>query len=148
MLDPTLSEAVILRSVKKFFVDAFPSYPLFFGSVDRQPKDGDGNTLPVWLCILPSRRFQDTLAYADIQIHMFVEGAANGEASAQLRDEVLEHLYDFEQTDGCKRMVCYDTDWSPVFTARMQVLGDSDYSPYMDGLCLKIIPFRLHWGAK
>lgn len=148
MIDPTLSEAVILRSVRKFFVDAFPQHPVFFEFVERQPKDVNGDKVQKWMSILPSARIQDTLARAAMQIHLFVEGDANGEASAAFRDEVIDVLTDFDQTDCCKRMNCYDASWNFVFAARITILGDSDYSPYADGLSLKIIPFHLHWGAK
>ncbi len=148
MLDPTLSEAVILRSVRKFFLDAFPSEAVYFEFVDRQPKDVSGNKIPRWMTILPFGRDQSTLASVDMQIHLFVEGTANGEASATFRDEVIEELIDLTQTDGCKRLDCYDSSWNLLYTTRLTVLQDSDYSPYSDGLCLRIIPFRLHWGAK
>lgn len=147
MIDPTHSESVILRSVKKFFVDLNLGYPLFFEPVDRQPKVND-IPAPVWICVLPSGRIQNTLAYADLHIHIFVESSTDGIASAAIRDEVIAELMDLTQTDGCKRLVCYDESWSPVFTSRISILGDTDYSPYMDGLGLRIIPFRLHWGAK
>jgi len=147
MIDPTHSEVVILRSVKKFFVDNFPSYPLFFEPVTRQPATG-ATPEPFWLCILPSGRVNDALSSADIQINIFVESAADGIASAEIRDNVLSKLMDLTQTDGCQRMVCYDAAWSPLYTARISILGDADYTAYMDGLGLRIISFRLHWGAK
>jgi hypothetical protein len=148
MIDPTLSEAVILRSVRKFFLDAFPGYPVFFEFIERQPRDSNGDPIQKWMCILPSNRLQNTLARADMQIHLFVEGDSMGELSAQFRDEVIGALTDFTQTDCCKRMNCYNSSWELEFIARITVLGDSDYSPYSDGLSLKIIPFHLHWGAK
>jgi len=148
MLDPTLSEAVILRSIRKFFIDSFPQYPLFFDFVEKQPTDTNGVKLEKWMSVLPSARIQATLARADMQIHLFVDGDASGEVSALFRDEVIEVLTDFSQTDCCKRIDCYDSSWNFVFAARVTVLGSSDYSPYYDGLSLRIIPFHLHWGAK
>lgn len=148
MIDATLSEAVILRSVRKFFIDLFPTETIYFEFVDREPKDSSGATIPRWLCIVPSGRTQSTLAYADMQIQMFVKGAAMGEVSAVFRDEIVEALIDLTQTDGCKRVDCYDSSWDLQFTARLTVLDDHDFTSFSDGLSLRIIPFRLHWGAK
>ena len=148
MIDATLSEAVILRSVRKFFIDLFPEETVYFEFVDREPKDSSGVVIPRWLCIVPFGRVQSTLAYADMQIQMFVKGAAMGEVSATFRDEIIDALIDLTQTDGCKRVNCYDSDWAFQFTARLSVLDDLDFTPFSDGLSLRIIPFRLHWGAK
>jgi hypothetical protein len=126
MIEATHSEAVILRSVKKFFVDAFAAtYPVFFEFVDKQPETA-GTPEPVWIIVTPQKRYQDTLAYADLQIHIFCEAAADGVASAVARDAVVEKLIDLTQTDGCKRLVCYDSNWDPAFTSRLTVQGDSD----------------------
>ncbi len=148
-MDATLSEAVLLRSIRKFFIDAFATqYSIYFEFVERQPKDSNGDLIDKWLIILPNSRIQDTLASATVQLHLFVDGDSDGIASAEFRDTIVDHLYDFTQTDCKKRMVCYNQSWEPQFTAVIDVLGDSDYSPTADGLGLRIITFRLQWGAK
>ena len=151
MLDPTLSDAVILRSVRKYFVDEFKSaddIPVFFEFIDKQPTDGSGNKLDKWLCVVPGGVQYDTLSSRTMQVALFTSTDVDGLDSADFRDLVFEKLVDHSQTDCRKRLPCYNASWELEFTAVITVLDDIVFDPYTDGINLKILPFRLNWGAK
>lgn len=151
MLDPTLSDAAILRSVRKFFIDEFKTVegvPLYFEFIDKQPTDAEGNKIDRWMCVIPRNPVRGTLSTKYFHIYLFTSGDTDGYKLAEFRDTVYEKLVDFSHTDCKKRVACYDSSWTQQFVAVIKVLDDMNFDLYTEGINLKILPFLLNWGAK
>ena len=150
ILEQTLSEATVLRSVKKFFIDTFKYYedlPIFFDYVDRQPTVNE-EKVNRWLCVVPRSNNYDTLAAGYFQLHLFVAKDKDGMQVAEFRDLVFGKLIDFDQTDCRVRIPFYNSTWEIQFYGVLHVQNELNTITFEDGKKTKIIPIVFYWGAK
>ncbi len=149
-MEATLSEATILRSVKKYFIDTFDTLegvPVFFDYIERQPME-NGLKVDKWACILPRSLNAGTLSKMNYQVHLFIAKDKDGMELASFRDFVTDKLQDLSQTDGRLRLPFYDSLWALQFYGVLQLQDDLNTIVLEEGIKTKIIPFTLYWGAK
>lgn len=149
-MEQTLSEATVLRSVKKFFVDTFKYYediPVFFDYVNRQPTVNK-EKVNRWMCVVSRSNNFDTLASGFFQIHLFVSKDTDGMQIAEFRDLVFDKLIDLDQTDGRVRIPFYSNTWEIQFYGVLQPQDELTTITFEDGIKTKIMPIVFYWGAK
>lgn len=149
-MELTLSEAVVLRSVRKYFIDTFKeeeNLPVFFDYVERTPTK-NGKKVNRWMCVIPRGTTFGTLATSLFQIHIFVTKDKDAMDVALFRDLIADSLIDLEETDGALRFPFYDEDWEIQFYGVVKLHDSLNPSFFEDGTKSQIIPFSLFWGAK
>lgn len=149
-LDPSLSEAVIRRSIRKFFVDTFYtglSIDIFFDKIGRVPKVTDVE-ISRWLSVHFDTLDLETMASGFLQLWAFTRRDTDFTQLAILRDIVFEQLIDLDKTDGTKRIALYDESWNIVGWALLQPQPEWGPEEVEDGTNAKIIPILLRWGSK
>ena len=146
-LDPTLSETVVRKSIRKFFVDALQatlSIPVYFDKIERLP-DGVNK----WVSVQVDTIDFSTMATVYLQIYLFTRKDLDYTESALLRDQVYENLIDLDQTDGTMRIDLYDTDWiTPVAHALLIPQNELPPIELEDGTITKCMPVLMRFGSK
>lgn len=149
-LEPTLSEAVIKRSIRKYFVDTFytdMSIDTFFDKIGRVPKIADVE-IDRWISIHFDTIDLETMASCFIQVWCFTRRDVDFTGLIALRDVVYEQLIDLGASDGMKRIPLHDSLWGIVGHALFVVQNEHGPEEVEDGTNAKIIPVTLRWGAK
>jgi hypothetical protein len=149
-LDPSLSEAVIRRSVRKYFVDTYftgLSIDIFFDKIGRVPKITDVE-INRWMSVHLDSFDNQTMSSGFLQVWLYTRRDTDFTDLAVLRDMVYEHLIDLTQTDGIKRIALYDASWAIVGWALLMPQTDWGPEEIEDGTNAKILPVTLRWGAK
>lgn len=149
MIHATMSDAVFLRSLKKFFLDLTTpkNIPTFFDFIEKPPRIS-GAFAPTWLSIIPRSTSLGTLADHLFYVHLFTNGDLDSSKMADLRDFLIENLVDLNQTDGRKRIPFYDEDWNVVFTGVLDPKQEIDFHRFDEGINMKTLPIMAYWGSK
>ena len=146
-LDPTLSETVVRKSIRKFFVDTLQtglSTPVYFDKIERMPDGVDK-----WVSVQVDTMDFSTMATIYLQIYCFTRKDLDFTELALLRDQVYENLIDLTQTDGTKRIPFYDTDWiTPVAHALLMPQNELSTIQLTDDTNVKVIPVLCRFGSK
>jgi len=149
-LDPSLSEAVIRRSIRKYFVDTFYtglSIEIFFDKIGRVPEVLDVE-IDRWISVQFDTLNPETMASGFIQLWLFTRRDTDFTELALLRDIVFEHLIDLTQTDGTKRIALYDASWNIVGWVLLQPQTEWGPEEVEDGTNAKVLPITIRWGCK
>lgn len=156
MLDPTLSDVVFLRSIKKFFLDFLTpaGIPTFFDFIETPPKVPANlpatGMVPAdkWISIIPRATDMGVLSDHLFYIHFFVRNDVDQEKLAEFRDFLIENLVDLTQTDGRRRINFYDSTWNVLFTGVLQPRSETAFERFDDGIRMKTLPVTAYWGGK
>lgn len=150
-LDPTLSETLYRRSVRKFFrneVNTVRNKDIFFDRKYSIPKDDQGDELNSWIVVHIVSPVIDTLSVGMLQVYCFSRQDPGLEMLSDLRDTILDILVDETQTDGLARVPLLDYDGSD-YAGMVAFVDDGSEIQYgADGTNFKIVSVELKWGAK
>ena len=153
-IDPTIREANIRDSLKKFFVDSLAineGIQITFDKWLSTPKV-QGAEVDKWVSILVGSIDLGTLSTIDVTIFCCTKMDSEGFKLAQLRDKVINYLIDTDMTDGMKRVILYRSSatevWTNIGTMVVQIDSESPQTETNDGTKFKTIVCRFYWGAK
>lgn len=146
-LEKTLSESVIRRSIRKYFVDTYYTtlgIEVFFDIIERVPD------ITRWISVQVDSIDFDTMTTVYLQVFCFTRKDIDYVQLATLRDVVYEHLIDLTQTDGTKRIPLYDAAWTvdPMEWALLIPGNEFEAIELDDGTTVKIIPVSMRFGSK
>ncbi len=142
MLDPTVKELNIRRSVKKFFVDNITEYPLYFDRIitsDPGVKDSDGAWISIALGGINNRH----VSQCTLSLYTFTIKDPEGIKNAQVRDKIIEVMF-----PGFIDL--YDTDshpWKKIGAMKIQFLPQEDTSFARDQSRMSAVTCFLKWGT-
>lgn len=150
-LDPTLSEACLKNSIKKFFVDNIftaEGIDIDFDVQYVMPEDVGGE-VDKWISIKFGAIEGGTLSRSHIIVNLFTREDTEGTDLAILRDTVLEKITDLNATDGRVRITLYDLTWNPIGGIIPSLTLESDEAGVLkDGTKWKWLRIDLKWGAR
>jgi len=145
-MDPTHSEAVLRRSIRKYFIDTLVTVDKLVLDFDFSYTEPPGDT---WVVIKSGGLYLDTLAKMDLVIYIFAKNDLSGEKLAVLRDTVYNRLVDDSANDGRARIALYNASWVIIGYAVITFVGrESEKGKGESGSFYKWIQVRLNWGAK
>lgn len=149
MLDPTMSDTVFLRSIKKFFLDITTpeNIPTFFDFVDKPPRVGT-SLANKWISVIPRSTTLGNLADHLFYVHLFSAQDNDQMKLAELRDFLIGNLLDLSQTDGRKRIPFYDADWNVLYTGVIDPKKEVDFHRFDEGINMKTLPIMTYWGSR
>lgn len=150
MLDPTLQETLLKRSVRKYFVDNIATAKgklVFFDRTYFIPKVGTADATD-WFMFHFGKIDIDILSRCVLQIYCFSRKDADGELLSELVDIVKDVLFDHDATDGLKKIPYYDGAGNIVtgIVPMVQTIFEEEVGA--DGTKFKVISVRLNWGTK
>ena len=150
MLDPTLQETLLKRSVRKYFVDNLVTSRgklVFFDRSYFIPKVG-GVDATDWFMFHFGKIDIDILSRCMLQIYCFSRKDADGELLSDLADIIKDVLFDHDATDGLKKIPYYSSLGVIVtgIVPMIQTIFEEDVGA--DGTKFKVISVRLSWGTK
>ena len=137
-LHPTLSEANLRRSVKKFFLDGLPGKHVIFDRSFSPPED---QNILEWVHIRTGNMLPRIVSEAVVTIYMFTRQDLEGDRLAELRDEVMELIYPCHLT-------LYDESWNNVGGIIFEVDNASDHKYTENSEKVEFITLILQWGGK
>lgn len=151
MLDPTLSEACLKNSIKKFFVDNIftaEGIDIDFDVQYVMPEDVSGE-VNKWISIKFGAIEGGTLSRSHIIVNLFTREDTEGVDLAILRDIVLEKITDLNTTDGRVRITLYDLNWNIIGGIIPSLILESDEAGVLkDGTKWKWLRIDLAWGSR
>ena len=151
MIDKTLSEATIRRSIRKFFVDNLHNddHPVSFEVDFKEPVTSTGDQANRWINIhFGSPRYTGNSARYRFDIYLLIRGDNDGQGMAELRDEVVELLVDYDKSDGDRRLPLYDANFTQVSSAIMRLELESDDLVAEDFTIYRFLSVELHYAIK
>jgi hypothetical protein len=153
-LDPTVREANLRDSVKKYFVDNLlttENVQVMFDRGLSTPKV-QGTDVDRWVAITFGTIEIGTLSSAILTIFCCSKMDSEGFKLAQLRDKVMGYLVDGTKSDGLARITLYrshPTDaWVNIGGIIIIVESESPNMEADDGSKIKAITVTLRWGSK
>ena len=153
-LDPTVREANVRDSIKKYFVDNLVKTEGLQVTFDKglSTPRVQGNEVDRWIAIKFGDLFMGNLSRQMLTIFCCTKKDAEGFKLAQLRDKVINYLFDSDATDGNARITLYrshETEAWTVIGGMVIVLEmESNFPPTEDGTKFKTIDVTILWGAK
>lgn len=146
-MEPTLSEVVVRKSIRKYFVDALQtglSIPVYFDKIEKMP-----DTIDSWVSVQVDTMDFSTMATIYLQIYCFTRKDSDFTKLALLRDKVFDKLIDLTQTNGIQKMDMYDTDWVTPVAHALLIPQDELANVYLDDdTNCKVMPVLMRFGAK
>ena len=117
-LDPTHSEALYRRSVKKFLVDNLYTVDKIyvdFSKMYMKPTDGVGADIDKWIRFhFNGLSTRGTTATGRVAAYIFSRGDTDGVKLAEVRDKIVEYAVDLTMPDGMRRVPLYDLTWTQI----------------------------------
>lgn len=156
-LDPSLREANVRDSVKKFFVDNLYRTKRVSGlTFDRglaTPKIQGVNSVDKWVAIqFGDFELRGSTARIALDVYCCTRSDAEGFKLAQVRDTVVEYLVDEDQPDKIRRITLYRSHpteaWTNIGAMVVSIEPESKQLDGPDDTKFKIIPVVLTWGVK
>jgi len=153
-LDATAREANFRDSIKKFFVDTFKrgeKIPLSFDTGLGKP-DLKLKAMDKWMSYNWGTLSLGKMSTAFGDVYVCTRRDAEGFKLAQLRDTVVGHLIDTDQTDGMKRIPFYrsysDQAWDLIGGILVQEIIESAEMKGPDQSKYKILSLKLRFASK
>ncbi|RKX87432.1 MAG: hypothetical protein DRP58_02785 [Spirochaetes bacterium] len=150
-LDPTLSEACLKNSIKKFFVDNIftaEGIDIDFDVQYVQPEE-IGVEVDKWISIKFGNIEGGTLSRSHIIVYFFTRSDSEGVDLSILRDMILDKVTDLNATDGHTRIPLFDLTWNQIGGMIPTLSVESDEAGILkDGTNFKWMRINLAWGAK
>lgn len=153
-LDATAREANIRDSIKRFFVDTFPSVDKTFDKALSTP-DLQGRTVHKWINVLV--HVSEIAVLSDILVYIYCSTRQDNEyfKLSQLRDTIVEGLSvdpDSDQSDNMKRITFYQSHpvnpWTVIGALLVTEIVESTTMDGPDETKYKILTVRLRAPAK
>lgn len=153
-LDATMREANLRDSVKKYFVDNLVTGQGVQITFDRGLSSPvvQGTEVDRWISFNFGEMYPDQLYSQAMTIFCCTKKDAEGFKLAQLRDKLMDYLFDTTMPDGNARIIFYRSSASEAWTVigGIVILLDLESAQMLaeDGTKFKAIDIRLKWGAK
>jgi hypothetical protein len=139
MLDVTLRETDIWRSIKKFWIDGIPNTKVYFNEFVVTPK----TELDKWICVDIEGLRPAHVSNLTMTVFMFTKSDIEGDDLAALRDQIMELLFP-------GRITLYNTTTTPWTAAGgiiVDIVFQSVVSKTVSKADMKYIETILRWAS-